>query len=219
VLRTQAALRSAIVDLVADKGYQAIVVDHIIERAGVTRATFYKHFRDKEHLFASVADDLIDQVVADFGAESMDTPGRRVALLFEHSARHVELTRLILRGEGDGVARRRFHDRITEVAGQMVTEREDTFGVTPVVDRHLLAELFTGQLLAALGWWLEGLEAGREIALQDVVDQTRSTWAFGLLWAIGADDPSVPDAVRTALAGDFPSRDTSNRHLANKENR
>jgi AcrR family transcriptional regulator len=40
-------LEQAFMDLLAEKGFQAISVQDIAERAGVNRATFYAHFGDK----------------------------------------------------------------------------------------------------------------------------------------------------------------------------
>ncbi len=47
VKRTRTQLEQAFIDLLAEKGFQAVTVQDITERAGVTRATFYAHFADK----------------------------------------------------------------------------------------------------------------------------------------------------------------------------
>jgi AcrR family transcriptional regulator len=44
-------LLEAIVDVVAEKGYAATRVADIVARAGVSRATFYQQFRDKDDCF------------------------------------------------------------------------------------------------------------------------------------------------------------------------
>jgi AcrR family transcriptional regulator len=46
----------AIADCVAEKGYAATSVADIIERAGVSRRTFYGHFEDKEACFLAAYD-------------------------------------------------------------------------------------------------------------------------------------------------------------------
>ncbi|WP_412537769.1 helix-turn-helix domain-containing protein [Longispora sp. K20-0274] len=58
VRRTRLALRHALVELMVDKGYDAVTVQDIIDRADVGRSTFYAHFTDKEHLFRSGIQDL-----------------------------------------------------------------------------------------------------------------------------------------------------------------
>ena len=47
VKRTRGVLESAFLELTQEKGFQAVTVQDITERAGVNRATFYAHFADK----------------------------------------------------------------------------------------------------------------------------------------------------------------------------
>src|SRR4051794_30309297 len=49
-------LIEAIAHVVADKGYPQTTVADVIERAGVSRKTFYEHFRDKETCFLAAYD-------------------------------------------------------------------------------------------------------------------------------------------------------------------
>ena len=48
--RTIRSLREALVDLVAERGFDAITVTDLVERAGLHRATFYRHYNDKDDL-------------------------------------------------------------------------------------------------------------------------------------------------------------------------
>ena len=47
VKRTHQLLAHAFMDLIKEKGFQAISVQDITTRAGINRATFYAHFQDK----------------------------------------------------------------------------------------------------------------------------------------------------------------------------
>lgn len=47
VRRTRALIQQAFLDLLAEKGFQAITVKDITQRAEINRATFYAHFPDK----------------------------------------------------------------------------------------------------------------------------------------------------------------------------
>jgi AcrR family transcriptional regulator len=58
VQRTQRLLREALVALIREKGFEALSVQEIIDRANVGRATFYAHFDNKEDLLASGFDEL-----------------------------------------------------------------------------------------------------------------------------------------------------------------
>src|SRR5688572_17173346 len=58
--RTRQLLSTAFVQLLREKGYSAITVSNIIERADVGRSTFYSHYRDKDDLFVSELDRVIE---------------------------------------------------------------------------------------------------------------------------------------------------------------
>lgn len=50
VHRTQTSLRNALVDLILERGWDAVSVQAVCGRAGVGRSTFYAHYADKEEL-------------------------------------------------------------------------------------------------------------------------------------------------------------------------
>ena len=58
VQRTQQLLRAALLPLIEEKGFEALTVQDIIDRANVGRATFYAHFDNKEDLLVSGFDGL-----------------------------------------------------------------------------------------------------------------------------------------------------------------
>lgn len=58
VQRTQQLLRTSLVSLIEEKGFEALTVQDIIDRANVGRATFYAHFDNKEDLLVSGLDGL-----------------------------------------------------------------------------------------------------------------------------------------------------------------
>jgi AcrR family transcriptional regulator len=43
-------LQEALIELAAERGFDAIAVGDIARRAGVNRATFYRHYQDKYDL-------------------------------------------------------------------------------------------------------------------------------------------------------------------------
>ena len=53
----------AVADAVAEKGYAATTVGDIVERAGVSRSTFYEQFPDKEAAFLAGFDTAVDIVL------------------------------------------------------------------------------------------------------------------------------------------------------------
>src|SRR5204863_2572885 len=58
IQRTQELLKTALMSLIQEKGFEALSVQDIIDRANVGRATFYAHFDSKEDLLASGIENL-----------------------------------------------------------------------------------------------------------------------------------------------------------------
>ena len=53
VQRTKHLLEEACIALILEKGYEAVTIQDILDRANVGRSTFYSHYRDKEDLLMS----------------------------------------------------------------------------------------------------------------------------------------------------------------------
>jgi AcrR family transcriptional regulator len=60
VRRTRDALGDALVALMHEKPFAEITVQHVLDRAGVSRSTFYTHYRDKDDLFLSDVEDFLE---------------------------------------------------------------------------------------------------------------------------------------------------------------
>jgi AcrR family transcriptional regulator len=58
VQKTRKLLQDALIELVAEKGYESITIQEILDRANVGRSTFYTHFQDKDQLLHSILDRL-----------------------------------------------------------------------------------------------------------------------------------------------------------------
>src|SRR5690349_440792 len=62
VLRTRDRLGDALVALMQEKPFDAITVQEVLDRAGVSRSTFYVHYKDKEDLFLSDLDEFLEMM-------------------------------------------------------------------------------------------------------------------------------------------------------------
>jgi AcrR family transcriptional regulator len=66
IRRTRLALREALLALIEEKGFAAIIVQDIADRAMINRVTFYKHYQDKyallEHTMHEIGAELLAHV-------------------------------------------------------------------------------------------------------------------------------------------------------------
>src|SRR5215510_4033298 len=58
VQKTRKLLQDALIELVAEKGYESVTIREILDTANVGRSTFYAHFQDKDQLLHSILDRL-----------------------------------------------------------------------------------------------------------------------------------------------------------------
>jgi len=99
-------LRDAAFELFAEQGYDATTVDHIAERAGVGRSTFFRLFATKDDVIFPVHDEVLAAIRARFAAATT-----------EHNLLAVtEAARLVLRNYLAEGARARERYRLTRSA-------------------------------------------------------------------------------------------------------
>lgn len=158
VTRTRQLLRDALVALILEKGYENIYVTDITDRANVSRATFYLHFKDKEELLTrslyAVFDELVEQI-GDLTAETLmtfDAPMRRAP--FEHASRHRDLYRVALISKHSVPA---VSDSVREYVSRQI-ERQ-LKNILPADNQRvplpIVANYIAGAQLAMISWWLE----------------------------------------------------------------
>ncbi|MER5850736.1 TetR/AcrR family transcriptional regulator [Streptomyces sp. NPDC002012] len=195
VRRTHRALRAALVDLVLERGFHALSVEEITERADVARATFYAHYRDKEDLLLGIVRDLAEDrerlLPAVEQAQTQGFTGLPVLYIFRHAEQERRVYQVILRGEGDGRALREFSAIICERVETVFRERAAQLGVTPRIPFDVIARAWTGELIGVLTWWVEN-DTGYSAA--EITGHLRDLSVYGRVWASGLAPSDAPGA-------------------------
>ena len=172
VQRTRKALRSALLELIKEKGYDSISVEEITQRANLGRATFYLHYKDKEDLLVDEFNEIVNErarTISDipFSAwlpalENPDQttenkPAPPLLMAFQHVANHADLYRILLKNEKSD----RTLERIRKIISQAITAfmqkklEIDPIPILSEVPIDLLAAYFSGALLSCVDWWFE----------------------------------------------------------------
>lgn len=92
-VRTRRALLSAFIELVLERGYAAIGIAAIVERADIGRSTFYAHFRSKDELLIASMQWMFD-ILAD--AAAPDAPPGALDDLVAHFWSNRRLAQAVL---------------------------------------------------------------------------------------------------------------------------
>ncbi|MFT3925151.1 MAG: TetR/AcrR family transcriptional regulator [Myxococcales bacterium] len=148
VKRTKTRLRSALVGLILERGWDAVSVLDVCERAEVGRSTFYLHFADKEDLLVSGFDDLLEELHA-HRRRAVGTFAF-VEALIEHAHGNIRLHRAIVGGKSGPVVHRRLRDVITK----LVEAELGSLGVDEN-QRSATARYMSGGLFELLVGWVE----------------------------------------------------------------
>jgi AcrR family transcriptional regulator len=154
VRRTRRALQDALVALMTEKGYEAVTVQDIIDRADVGRSTFYTHYVGKDELlqdsFARLRS-ILEQPV------TTQSAGRRPLSfslpLFRHAHEQQQLSRAVFSRPGQPPIRQQLDELL---AGVVRAEFTTLLGADPVsrIPLEALVRYVVGACRALLEWWL-----------------------------------------------------------------
>jgi AcrR family transcriptional regulator len=197
IQRTRQALRTALLELIKEKDYDAISIEEITDRANVGRATFYLHYKDKEDLLLEEFSEIVfkrAQVISEipFSAwlpmteedPSEDKPLQPLLMVFQHIHDNSDLYYLLLKGANSS----RIIERIRKVSTEAIVKFVETKMQTdPIpllfeVPIDFFAAFFSGALLSIVSWWIK--EDMRHTP-EEVANMFRSLFFRGARKALG----------------------------------
>lgn len=168
VSRTRRQLRDALFTLILEKGYDAVTVEEITERADLGRTTFYLHYHDKEDLLVEsigeLVDDLVEQMaqvpLIDWQLAALDNGQVSPALVlpFQHVAHNARLYRIVLRGAGPYSMNQRLRQIIIQASQKMfgvLLEEDQLAALNPQVPLQVFMNYIAGAWEGLITWWLE----------------------------------------------------------------
>jgi AcrR family transcriptional regulator len=155
VRRTRKALQDALIALMTEKGYEAVTVRDIIDRADVGRSTFYTHYTDKDDVlrdnFASLRS-LVEQP-----APAEPANQRRLLRfslpMFRHVYAQQRLARAMFGSTGGGPLLGQVERLLAEIVRAELAALFAT--AAPVrAPQEAVVQYVVGAYLSLLNWWL-----------------------------------------------------------------
>ena len=148
--RTRHLLSAAFVELMREKGFSAITVSDLIERANIGRSTFYSHYRDKDDLFVHELDRVIE--VLSHGMHQEDELPFFPSLgLFRHVGEEYELYKALVWTPGIDLLIKHLQKSLSDRIEQGLQKNADDYDLP----HPILANFIAGSFLTLLKWWLE----------------------------------------------------------------
>ena len=184
--RTQKLLREALIELIEERGFDALTIGEITERAMVSRAAFYRNYQDKYDLVEQIFAEAMSALLNAVGEIGPEHPPLMWVRFFEHIAENDRLYRALLGRTGSpwfvrkmraalaGLVKERGHVPHGPIASaRLVHTFSDEF----------VPDLVSTMFVAAITWWLEQRRpyTPREIArrtarLAAALFKEASTW-------------------------------------------
>lgn len=137
------------------RSFDDITVQQVLDRAGVARATFYSHFRNRNDLLLSDAEryfSLLErQFVENAGASRRLAP---VAELFEHVAEYHRFHHAVEQSS----LREPMYDLLTGHLARIISRRMAEVcppALTCSLPPAAMSRLFAAALVEMMRWWLE----------------------------------------------------------------
>ena len=183
VQKTRKLLQDALIELVAEKGYESVSIQEILDKANVGRSTFYAHFQDKEQLLHSILDRLnelfeqhkkrvLDTAKNLAGVDSADpTDSLSPTLnLFQFVGQNHRFFKAMLGNRGYSIFAKpvyeyvfaHVHGIFTRPIHDEALARLHTFLERPIsrekygsLESEIAAHYFASALLGILVWWVE----------------------------------------------------------------
>lgn len=158
VRRTQKLLREALIDLIEEQGFEALSIGELTARAMVSRAAFYRNYKDKYDLVEQIFEEAISALwnaVEELGQEH---PAEIWVTFFEHIGQFERLYRALLGRQGSPW----FVMKMRASLAGLVKERGRLShgpgaSARPVhaFSDEFVPDLVSAMFVEAITWWLE----------------------------------------------------------------
>src|SRR6266508_4858910 len=184
--RTQKLLREALIELIEERGFDSLTIGELTERAMVSRAAFYRNYRDKYDLVEQIFEEAMSALFAAIGDLGREHPPDIWVTFFEHIAEYERLYRALLGKKGSPW----FVWKMRTALAGLLKERGQLPHGPNASDRPLhsypagfVPDMVSALFVEAITWWLKQRRpyTPREIAtrsalLASALFKEASTW-------------------------------------------
>ncbi|HEX6778064.1 MAG TPA: TetR/AcrR family transcriptional regulator [Ktedonobacterales bacterium] len=186
VRRTQKLLREALIELIEERGFEALTVGELTERAMVSRAAFYRNYQDKYDLVGQIFEEAMGALLKEVGELGREHPTESWVKFFEHIAQYERLYRALLGSKGSSWFVRRMRARLSDLIkerGRLPHGPQESLLPVHTFSDEFVPDLVSAMFVEAIIWWLEQRRpytpteiATRTARLSSALFKEASTW-------------------------------------------
>ena len=160
--KTRSAIFSAFSALLAEKSYNKITVQDIIDTANVGRTTFYAHFETKDDLLRELCEELFDHIIGSAmdctHTHGLYSDGSAPESVFCHLLQHLRENDSNILGllscESSEIFLRYFRNSLNDLVCSRYMERRGTMKVQ--IPQDFLINHISGSFVEMVLWWIKG---------------------------------------------------------------
>jgi AcrR family transcriptional regulator len=157
VKRSQKLIREALIDLIEERGFDALSVREITERAMVSRATFYRLYQDKFDLVENIYSDAIQALYDSVSESGLEHPPQIWTRFFDHITEYDRLYCALLGPKGSPW----FVLKMRSSLAKLVEEYEQNPHFLPKAQARepllidYVRDMIATMMVETITWWLE----------------------------------------------------------------
>ncbi|MFB5763534.1 TetR/AcrR family transcriptional regulator [Paenibacillus medicaginis] len=150
ILKSQEAIKKAVLELMAEKDFDNITIRDISDRANLNRGTIYLHYTDKFDLLAKIIEEHISNLreLCQSASEMTFKEGNYV--WFEYFANNHIFFSTMLNTKSAAYFRSRFLDLVVE---EYKVEVDVTKGKNQELSEDVILQFFGAAVVGAVEWW------------------------------------------------------------------
>jgi AcrR family transcriptional regulator len=152
VRKSQEAIETALVQLLAKKNFETITVREVTEQANVNRSTFYLHYQDKYDLLNKIVEAHITQLETLCQSVSDLTFEEANYVWFDYFDRHRLFFSTMLATQSADYFRSRFLQLVRE---ELQDEVDVIGGTNDGLDQALVIQFLASALVGVVEWWMK----------------------------------------------------------------
>jgi len=139
------------VELTLERGYDAVTIRDLTERADIGYATFFRHYPDKEALLRDLLEGVLDGLMERLEPVSADDdPAHTGLVVFRHVKAHAPLYQVLLASQRSVDLLSRALEVGVESINRSFAAREGSIVPVEVAAQHVIRSF-----MVLIEWWLD----------------------------------------------------------------